>query len=242
MFDTQRAYMSGLALGLLAATAQAHFPVFSTPDTGQAPESAVFIEDATVSHAVYHEITAESPRLWVTFDLSAGQEIYVQLGVPVLERLTDFRPAVAVLGPGLPDVDLPFEIPEGLGGVVLTTGDIDEPEFFHEHFTGTESWIFGELDEVAPESGRYYVVAFVPSGDTGKLWVAVGRREVFDPEDLAALAELVPRVSAFHETEATGLITPFLPCFAPVAIVAVGLCGGLSALRRRDPRGSVGRG
>jgi hypothetical protein len=133
---------------------------------------------------VYHEVTETEPQLWVTFDLEAGQEIYVQFGVPVLDRLIDFRPAFAVLGPGLPDIDLPFEIPAGLGGVIFTTDGIDEPEFFHEEFTGTDSWIFGELEDVAPQAGTYYIVAYVPSGETGKFWVAPGRREVFEPDDI----------------------------------------------------------
>jgi hypothetical protein len=220
-------------LGCLAAAANAHFPVFSTADSGTTPENAVVIDDGTVSHAIYHEVTADAPQLWVTFDLAAGQEIYAQLGVPVLERLVDFRPALAVLGPGLPDVDLPFEIPEGLGGLLLTTEDVTEPEFFHEHFTGTESWIFGELESPALETGTYYLVAYVPSGETGKLWAAVGRREVFEPADFAELAELVPLVSAFHETDAAGLITPFLPCFSVLGVAGVALCGALWWMQRR---------
>jgi len=94
------------------------------------------------------------------------------------------------------------------------------------------------LEDVAPQSGIYYVVAFVPSTETGKLWIAVGRREVFEPQDIAALGELVPRVSEFHETNAAGLITPFLPCFAPVAVVGAGLCGSFWLVRR--PRRAVG--
>jgi len=226
MFTVKQSCGLGLAFGLLVVSAQAHIPIFSGTDSGDTPENAVFIDDASISHAVYHEITEDTRQLWVTFDLSADQEIYVQLGVPVLERLAEFRPTVVVLGPGFPDVDLPFEIPSGLGGILFTTDEIDEPEFFHEHFTGTDSWIFGELEDVAPESGRYYIVAFVPTGETGKLWVAVGRREVFESRDIATLGELVPLVSEFHETTAAGLITPFLPCFAPVVVIGAGLCSG----------------
>ena len=228
-------FSAGLVVALigLAGSAPAHIPIFSDENSGTTPENAVFIDDASISHAVYHEVTENAARLWVTFDLEAGQDIYVQFGIPVLDRLVDFRPALAVLGPGLPAIDLPFEMPAGLGGILFTTDDIDEPEFFHEEFTGTDSWIFGELEDVAPQSGTYYVVAYVPSGETGKFWAAVGRREVFEPQDIAALGELVPRVSAFHETTASGLITPFLPCFTPFAVVGAGFCGGLWWSRRR---------
>ena len=87
--------------------------MFSGADTGTSPENAVFIDDASISHAVYHEVTAQTAQLWVTFDFEAGQEIYTQLGVPVIDRLADFRPAFAVLGPGLPEIDLPFDSPDG---------------------------------------------------------------------------------------------------------------------------------
>jgi len=223
----------GLAAFGLTVETQAHIPILSGADTGTSPANAVFIDDASISHAVYHEVTEQTPQLWVTFDFEAGQEIYTQLGVPVIDRLADFRPAFAVLGPGLPEIDLPFEIPDGLGGLLFTTDDIDEPEFFAEEFTGTDSWIFGELIDAAPEAGTYYLAAFVPSGDVGKLWVAVGRREVFEPRDIAELSILVPLVSDFHETDAVGLITPFLPCFAPVAVIGAGFYGGVWWSRRR---------
>ena len=218
---------------VVPVNAWGHIPIFSESNTGTMPENAVFIDDASISHAVYHEVTDDDSRLWVTFDLQAGQSIYIQLGVPVLDRLVDFRPSLVVLGPGLPEIDLPFEIPTGLGGILLATDDIDEPEFFHEEFTGTDSWIFGDLETLAPQEGTYYFVAYVPSGDTGKLWTAVGRREVFEPEDIAALSEVVPRVSAFHETTASGLITPLLPCFAPVAVAGAGFCSMWWFQRRR---------
>lgn len=202
----------------LAGTALAHIPVFSDASTGTTPETAVFIDDATISHAVYHEVTDETARLWVTFDLQAGQEIYVQFGIPALDRLEDFRPAVAVLGPGLPALDLPFNTPDGLGGLLYTTADVDEPEYFYEKFTGTESWIFGELVDSAVETGKHYAVAYVPSGDLGKFWVAIGRREVFEPQDIAALPTLVPQVREFHEVEDPNAI----PCFLLPAAAGFG--------------------
>jgi hypothetical protein len=236
MISHMRALILGLVVALLPGSADGHIPVFSSADSGSSADNAVFIDDGTISHAVYHEGTAEAPRLWVTYDLEAGQQIYAQLGVPVLDRLVDFRPAMAILGPGLPAVELPFDIPEGLGGILFTTDEIAEPEFFHEEFTGTDSWIFGFIEDTAPQTGTYYAVVYVPSGDLGKFWVAVGRRESFAIEDIFALGETVPRVSAFHETDATGILTPFLPCFMPVALVGAGFCGSLWLARRQRAR------
>ena len=58
----------------------------------------------------------------------------------------------------------------------------------------------------------------------------------FEPQDIAELSVLVPLVSDFHETDAVGLITPFLPCFAPVAVIGAGFCGGIWWSRRRRDR------
>lgn len=210
----------------------AHIPILSDEDNGTGPENAVFIDDASISHAVYHEVTTEMPQLWITYDLEAGQEIYVQFGIPVLDRLTDFRPALVVLGPGLPQIDLPFETPDGLGGILFTTDGIDEPEFFYEPFTATESWIFGELVDTALETGRYFLVAYVPSGESGKFWAAPGRREIFEPQDIAALPTLVPQVRAFHEVSNPEAI----PCFLIPAAGTVGMLCLLTAARRFGSR------
>ena len=126
-----RKMFSGLVLSALvsAVQSQAHIPIFSSADSGSSPENAVFIDDASISHAVYHEVTAQTAQLWVTFDFEAGQEIYTQLGVPVIDRLGDFRPAFAVLGPGLPEIDLPFDIPDGLGACCSRPMTSTSPSF-----------------------------------------------------------------------------------------------------------------
>jgi uncharacterized protein (TIGR03382 family) len=231
MLARRYALLTGLALAICAAPARAHIPIFSGPGSGTSPENALAIDDAAVSHVVYHEVTPETPRLWLTFQLEAGQGIYAQLGVPAIDRLADFRPALALLGPGLPEISLPFEIPQGLGGISLDVSE--QAEHFHEEFTGTDSWIWGVLESAAAQTGTYYVVAYVPSGETGKLWVAVGREEVFGLKEIGALDEQLPRVWKFHETEAGGLLAPFLPCCGAIPMAAAGLFGVVWLSRRR---------
>ncbi|UCD27978.1 MAG: hypothetical protein JSV03_12870, partial [Planctomycetota bacterium] len=174
------------------------------------------------------------PQLWLTFEARSGQEVFLQLGVPAIERLQDFRPALALLGPSLPAVDLPFTVPEGLGGIVLAPGAEVEPEFFHEPFTGTDSWILGEIQTVLSESGRYYAVAYVPNGQTGKLWVAPGRQEVFGLADIFSLPTIINQVREFHEVPAAGI-----PCFLPLLAIMFLSWGGLRLVkikRNRIPR------
>jgi hypothetical protein len=146
--------LCGVVLGVLARPASGHVPVFSD-GSAIGPDTAIEVEDVSVSRVVYAEITPSAPQLWITFIGQAGQEVPFRLGVPFIPRLSDFRPALAVLGPGLPPVQLPFDVPAGLGGVVLEADPAAELEFFHEEFTGTDSWIVGDLNVRFPQDGRY---------------------------------------------------------------------------------------
>jgi len=159
---------------------------------------ALRMEDIDVSQVVYSPLSEADSQLWLTFEATAGTTLDVSLGLPVLDRLADDRPTLAVLGPGLPAIDLPIEVPPDIGGVVFESA-ARAPRFFHEHVTGTESWILIEDAVTLPETGTYYVVAF-PSGDrVDKLWVAIGTREQFGLRDLLSFPSIIRDVRAFHE-------------------------------------------
>lgn len=169
--------------------------------------SALEVDDVSISQVIYHTVAEPGEELWVTFSADAGQNIYLQLGVPVIEGLEAYRPVLLLLGPGLPEIETPPGVPEGTGGLLLEPDA--EPEEFYERFTGTSSWILREEDTTAPQSGQYYVVAYHPEGETGKLWVSWGREEVFGFRDLVTYADVLDTVRTFHEVDDERL--PFLP-------------------------------
>lgn len=224
--------LTGLLVWSLASKTQAHVPVFSD-GSAKGPGSAIEVVDVTISHVVYHEVTDGSGQLWITFEGQAGQEVPFRLGVPLIERLSMYRPALAVLGPDLPPVDVPFTAPEELGGIVLQASPDAVLEIFDEHFTGTESWIVGDLELTLPADGRYYAVAYVPSGEPGKLWVAMGDREVFSGDDIAGLPATINQVRAFHEVPQSPI-----PCFVPL-LGGLAIVATLVSLRHRR-RGGFG--
>ena len=198
------------ALGWSAHRANAHHPIF-TEHRATSADTAIPMMDPTISHVVYREITPETKRVWLAFDAPEGLDLYVQVGVPVIERLKAFRPAMAVVGPGLPRQGVPFEVPEGCGARVLPTSEVVEPRFFHEPFTNTDSWILRSETVKLPHAGRYYLVGYSPQGHTGKLWLSIGTRESFTALDLLAFPSWKQKVQKFHEVleepaEPTGLL------------------------------------
>jgi len=224
------------AMILLAASggaqvASAHLPIF---DDGTAvdPEHALVISDIGLSQVVYHEVREPVQPLWIAFDAVAGQELYFNPGVPAIDRLKDYRPTFALVGPGLPAATLPFDIPAGDGTEVYPTADITDREFFHEPFSGTDSWIFFKKTVTLPQSGRYYLVGYVPSGRPGKFWIAIGRREEFGPGAIATLPQDIAKVRAFHESSATTA-----PCF----LIPLGIVGTLFGVRFISRRRAVSR-
>ena len=189
--------MSLLVILYTAAAVHAHKPVsiggaFSTFD------QALEMTDIDVSQVAYVELTQTDRALWLVFAAAAKTRLDVSLGVPVIERLADYRPSLAVLGPGLPAIDLPFEMPSGVGGIIFDTAG-EEPRFFHEPFTGTDSWILLEGAVELPEEGTHYIVAWPPSEVVDKLWVAIGVREQFGLSDVLSLPAIIDDVREFHE-------------------------------------------
>jgi hypothetical protein len=203
MFGHVTARVTTRSLGFIlplvfGSTALAHKPTFSDGSAKDA-NHAYRINDIDVSLVFYHEATPQAGQLWLTFDGKKGQTVYVQIGVPELDRLKNYRPAVAVLGQGLPEASLPFPSPAGLSGKIITTNDVTAPAAFHEEFTDTRSWILKEDRVRVPADGRYYIVGYVPSGEPGKFWVAVGEQEAFGRADWARMGEWITAARKFHE-------------------------------------------
>lgn len=190
-----------MTLLLITVAASAHQPDFSDDESDWSSwETADELGDPDVSIVRYREVTCEAPELWLTFDAEPEYEVFLQLGVPEIERLAAYRPAIAILAPGLPAADLPFPTPEGVGARVFEAASAGSPATFYEPFTQTSSWVWVEETVTLPEGGPAWVVAWHPERVTGKLWVAVGTVEDFSDVDVAEAASWGELVNDFHET------------------------------------------
>ena len=183
---------------LVCPCVEAHRPVF-TNEKGVDSETAVKITNPGVSQVIYRSLTNETPQLWLAIDAKKKFELFVQIGIPVIDRLKNFRPSFVVLGPNLPEISTPFSIPKDIGGKYFSTERVKKPRFFHEHFTKTDSWILRSETIVLPASGRYYVVAYSPSKQKGKFWLSVGKKEKFSLFDLLNFGGWKKKIQAFHE-------------------------------------------
>ena len=154
---------------------------------------------------LYDQVTCEAPAVWMAFDASSTESLFLQVGVPVVERLADHRPLVYVLAEGLPEAgDVPFEVPEGLGAIEFDATEVAEPALFYEPFTGTQSWIWVEETLAIPGSGTGYIVALEGTERSGKLWVATGTIEDFSQGVGATFED----VWDFHEINGYGPADP----------------------------------
>jgi hypothetical protein len=96
----------------------------------------------------------------------------VEVAVPVCgEHFALFIPSVAVLGDHLPAVEadsLPFELPEGMGAVVLTDGELIEMSRSENYlFTGDTQRFVRYDSDVLLDRGEYLLVVWEPEGQTG---------------------------------------------------------------------------
>ncbi len=96
----------------------------------------------------------------------------VELAVPVCgDHFAPFIPSIAVLSDKLPVAevdDLPFELPRGMGAVVLTDGELLEMSRSENYlFTGdTQRFVRYESD-ARLDRGEYLIVVWEPQGNTG---------------------------------------------------------------------------
>ena len=188
----------------LSLNTYAHKPIdTSKPATRNDP---IVIENHQISWVAYNKLTNIDDVDYYKLDsVKEGEEIYVSMLVPKIERLKDFDPIIAVIGPGLTNDLNNFseeEIKEILDiydneGVVLKLNDKNNKTFF-EPFTQTSYWERQELRIVAPESGDYYVAVF-DEEIADKYVLSIGETEEWGIKDIIKMPLIWWNVRMFAE-------------------------------------------
>jgi hypothetical protein len=159
-----------------AARVWAHRPYFEEHDIG--PDDPWQIEDPTISTAIYATLESAQDVDYYTFEGKAGQTILLALTIPQVEGQDLFAPTMALMGPGLPESDLPEQVVRAEGGAQVFAPDPGPAPTFFEPFSRTSYWDRQEERVPLPADGRYTVAVWHAEGEAGRYVFVVGDREL----------------------------------------------------------------
>lgn len=186
-----KSYLVFLFLLLLSLNAFAHKPIdTSNPATRSDP---IVIKDHQLSWVAYNKLErANDVDYYMLSSVKKGEKIYAEILIPKINRLKDFDPVIAVVGPGLKsDMDgLKNEIIEDKElldiikgeGVVIKRND-KKDEIFFEPFTQTRYWKKQKLEVVAPIDSDYFITIFDVGDKADKYVLSIGKKEKWGIRD-----------------------------------------------------------
>jgi hypothetical protein len=169
--------LAAVLISIGAATVWAHRPYFEDQDIR--PEAPWQVDDPTISTALYATLESAQDVDYYTFQGESGQTILLALTIPQIEGQDLFAPTMVLMGPGLPEADLPRQVnhSRGSGALVLTPVTGPAPTFF-EPFSRTAYWDRQEERVSLPADGTYTVAVWHPEGEVGRYVFVVGDREL----------------------------------------------------------------
>jgi hypothetical protein len=166
-----------VALSLfLASAAFGHYPIVEKRHDKNA---IIDLRDPTVqSVAVYGRLSTPDEVDLYRFSAATEQEIPVEALVPIRRGSEFFRPAVAFLTKGGDELEVPFEVPDGYGGLIIPAPEGTRPTFF-EPFS-LERMYHGTEQKVSVKPGTvYYLAVFDPNSYMGDYSLGIGTVENF---------------------------------------------------------------
>ncbi|MGB5100515.1 MAG: hypothetical protein WBN94_07965 [Methanothrix sp.] len=183
-----------LVLLSLAFPSSAHVPLMAGGNDNIS--SAMHISDPGKSWAVYGSLE-KGGVAYYSFDLEAGERIYLSLFKSSDAKEGDFLPALVLLGPGLNTIGLPpgqsatsLLLPGEASGLKMMAADGKSAAgVVYEPFGPSSFKEIAEINISAPKSARYYAAVYSnstnniasgingPNGTLGHYGLAVGYRE-----------------------------------------------------------------
>ena len=155
--------------------------IFSHDYRAPGATEAINFEDPT-SLRVFQADLQSSRTDYYAFHAAKGTFLKVKIIVPRLPGLDDFRPALALFGPGLPAPApielklLPFSLPAGVGLQVSEEDKSDKaPQVrLDEPWTQAGYWERQTLLNELPEDGTYFLAVYSLTNQRGKYGLVVG--------------------------------------------------------------------
>jgi hypothetical protein len=156
-----------------------------TGDYNLSTRQLLVLDDPNLSRNILGELGRNGRKTeYFAFKAAANTEVELKLNVPRLSGLENFRPALALMGPGLPRPPedelklLPLEVPDGYGVVISQDdpGDTRPRSTYDEPYTFTGYWEGQRIGRQLPLEGTYYIAIYHPTGQTGKFSLLLGNR------------------------------------------------------------------
>ncbi|MFX1265574.1 MAG: hypothetical protein ACFFH0_09365, partial [Promethearchaeota archaeon] len=167
-------------IGLLTNSVSAHVPV--APEPGETLDTAVELVNPTKSWVVYSDLHEGEEPHYFRFQIEQEERIRLTLMIPISQDPLEFRPVMALMGPGLANEGVApdyLETPES-GGVVIVESGTPHPEY--EGFTPTSFYSMANLDIVATQTGTYFLAVYEASSG-GRFAIALGYIESFNIDE-----------------------------------------------------------
>lgn len=167
-----------LFLVLTGGVVCAHRPIFLARETVE----PYTITKPEISQAIYRELIPGQVDYYRFTVSQGGLDFFTQLLVPARGPDRDFRPSLALLGPGLPPVEgnLPLAVPTGWGAVIM---DWEDKGTFFEPFTQTRYYMAREQRRSLPQ-GEWQLAVFHPRGKGGRYTLTLGEEEQWSWKDI----------------------------------------------------------
>jgi len=201
-----------IAGSLIVQPAIAHVPYLE--DVDYSTEAPFEIPEPLVkSRALYSWLETGNDIDVFSFQVTEPIRLFAQAIVPVCQGYEELLPWFAVVGPGLPepDVPLPFELPAGYGAWVVQNEEPWTPrDTFFEPFG--DKWYFDGpvFDEVVSTPGTWYLYYWSPYGIGGDYAAIVGTAEVWDLSDILRAVLYTPVIRAGGELHIECMGCPFV--------------------------------
>jgi hypothetical protein len=170
---------------------EAHIP-FIANENHVNKDSALEISDISVSKVIYQRLTLANPESWIKFNSSEDTVLHMQIGIPKITYLEDYRPNVEI-----------FENTISDKGLIMSAEYKNPPKEFHEPFTNTYSWILYDQKIALKKNQTYYISSYEIEKKTGKLWIGIGYKEQFNVSDWITLPASINDIQKFHKISNT---------------------------------------
>jgi hypothetical protein len=162
---------------LTASLALAHYPIIEKRHDQNA---IIDLRDPTAqSVAVYGRLSTPDEVDLYRFSAAKEQSIPVEALVPIRRGSERFRPCVAFLSKGGEELELPFDIPDGYGGVIIAAPE-GQRETFFEPFSLERMYHGTERKFPVKPGAVYYIAVYDPSSYMGDYSLGIGTEENFE--------------------------------------------------------------